>query len=104
MQLGVDDHVTSAMNPILKKLLHKGQTPVLLLSSPPEFAEVAALLGPGVDVQPKGKYGFVLAFAPSAKDARKVAKIVAKALSDAKAVFWLAYPKGTSQKYKGADI
>jgi hypothetical protein len=91
------------MNPILKKLLFKGQGPVLLLRAPGEFGETAAAFGTPVHSSAKGAYPFVLAFAKSLSDADAIAKTVDKALAS-DGVFWMAYPKGTSKKYKGADI
>src|SRR5437868_14264663 len=91
------------MNPVLKKLLYKGQAPVLLLRAPEEFASTAAAFGGGVHTAAMGKYGFALAFAKSLADADAISKSAAKALED-DALFWMAYPKGTSKKYKGADI
>lgn len=90
------------MNPILKKLLFKGQNPVLLLGAPAEFKKTTQAFGSTLHTSPKGQYDFVLAFAYSLADAEKTAKIVSKALSE-KGIFWMAYPKGTSKKYK-ADI
>ena len=90
------------MNPVLKKLLYKGQAPVLLLRAPEEFAETGADFG-AVHTAPKGKYPFVLAFAKSLADADAIAMSVGKSLEEG-ALFWMAYPKGTSKKYKGADI
>ncbi|HJT25276.1 MAG TPA: hypothetical protein VJ873_11920 [bacterium] len=90
------------MNPILKKLLFKGQSPVLFLGAPPEFKKTAKAFGGTIHTNAKGQYDFVLAFAYSLADAKKIAKIVSKALGE-KGIFWMAYPKGTSKKYK-ADI
>ncbi|HEY3321561.1 MAG TPA: DUF3052 domain-containing protein [Planctomycetota bacterium] len=91
------------MNPVLKKLLYKGQSPVLLLQAPAEFKEIAKDFAGPVHTAPKGKYAFVLAFAKSLADADALAPMVADALEE-KALFWMAYPKGTSKKYKKADI
>ncbi len=90
------------MNPVLKKLFYKGQSPVLLLGAPAEFKKTAAAFGSKPHASPKGRYDFVLAFAYSLSDAEKIAKTASKALSE-KGIFWMAYPKGTSKKYK-ADI
>jgi hypothetical protein len=89
------------MNPILKKLLFKGQSPVLLLRAPGEF-DGAAFDVP-IHTSAKGSYPFVLAFAKSLADAEAIAKTAGKALAP-DGIFWMAYPKGTSKKYKGADI
>lgn len=91
-----------AMNPVLKKLFYKGQSPVLLLAAPKEFGITAKTFDGTVHTSPKGQYDFILAFAYSLADAEKIAKTVSKALNE-KGIFWMAYPKGTSKKYK-ADI
>jgi hypothetical protein len=90
------------MNPILKKLFFKGQDPLLLLNAPQEFGKTAKAFAVTIHTSPKNRYGFVLAFAYSLDDAKKIAKGVAKALAEG-GTFWMAYPKGTSKKYK-ADI
>ncbi len=46
---------------------------------------------------------FVLAFVRSLTEAAEAAGMVGPALADG-AVFWLAYPKGTSRKYPKVDI
>src|SRR6476619_3862371 len=91
------------MNPVLKKLLYKGQSPVLLLGAPPEAAALAKAFGAPVHAKPAAgtKYGFALARSLAELDA--IAKTTARALADG-ALFWSAYPKGTSKAYKGADI
>jgi hypothetical protein len=89
------------MDALLKKLRFKGQEPVLLLNAPPEFVAAAKGLG-AFHTAPKGSYPFVLAFAKSMADGKKVAKAVKGKLAEG-AIFWMAYPKGTSKKYK-ADI
>jgi hypothetical protein len=93
------------MNPVLKKLLYKGQSPVLLLGAPPEAAALARALDAPAHPRPAAgtKYGFVLAFARSLAELDAIAKTARGALADG-ALFWSAYPKGTSKKYKGADI
>jgi hypothetical protein len=91
-----------SMNPILKKLFFKRQDPVLLLGAPPEFRETAAAFGVTLHPTPKGSYDFILAFTRSLAEAEKIARKASKVLSE-KGIFWMAYPKGTSKKYK-ADI
>lgn len=90
------------MNPVLKKLLYKGQNPVLLLASPPGFKKIIEAFDSKPQTKPKGHYDFILAFAYSLSDSQKIAGTAAKVLSE-KGIFWMAYPKGTSKKYK-ADI
>jgi hypothetical protein len=87
------------MNPILKKLFFKNQQPVLLLNLPPELPTLSKELGPQTHTSPKGKYGFILAFVKSMAEGEKLAKSLPKHM-DEKTVVWVAYPKGTSKKYK----
>jgi hypothetical protein len=88
------------MQAILKKLVYKGQTPVLVLNVPPEGTALAKALG----AKPvKGEAAFILAYARDMAAAEKAAKVAAKQLAEG-GLFWLAYPKGSSKKYKGADI
>ena len=91
------------MSPVLKKLAFNGQSPVLLLHAPDEFKKVAAGFGVPIHTVAKGSYDFALVFAKSMADGEKTGKIMGKVLGE-KAVFWMAYPKGTSKKYKGVDI
>lgn len=88
------------MQAILKKLFYKGQTPVLVLNAPAEGAALAKALG----AKPvKGEAAFILAYAKDMAAAEKSAKAASKQLAEG-GIFWLAYPKGSSKKYKGADI
>jgi hypothetical protein len=89
----------SAPNPVLKKLQFKSQEPVLLLDSPAELKPLAKAFGVKVHTQPKGKYAFLLCFVKSLAEGEKLARLLAKLLEE-KAVLWVAYPKGTSKKYK----
>ena len=94
------------MNPTLKKMFFKGQEPVLLLEAPPEFTSVAADFGVSVFTSAQGakfKSPFILAFAQSQAQAKKAAAVAAKSLEEG-GMFWLAYPKGTSKKYKKSDL
>ncbi|MEO8904427.1 MAG: DUF3052 domain-containing protein [Polyangiaceae bacterium] len=92
-----------AMNPILKKLHFKGQSPVLVLAAPAEFKDTKAAFEVPVHSAAKGRYGFVLAFAKSQAEATAHAKAAKKALADEHSLLWLAYPKGSSKKYQ-ADV
>ncbi len=92
------------MEAVLKKLHYKGQTPVLVLSLPSELSALKEAFGAPVHSASKGAYGFVLGFAKSQTEAKTIAKALKKALADEKALLWLAYPKGSSKKYKGVDL
>jgi len=91
------------MDPILKKLMFRGQSPVLLVNAPAEFKSTAANFGVPVDEKPKRTYGFALGFVKSLAEADTLARSMRRSLDD-KSVFWVAYPKGTSKKYKDVDI
>jgi hypothetical protein len=87
---------------ILKKLFFRGQTPAMVLNAPPEAKPLVAAFGPVVLEAAKGQAAFALAYAVNRAAAARIAKAAPKFLKDG-AVFWVAYPKGTSKKYK-ADI
>jgi len=91
-----------AVEAILKKLVFKGQRPALVLHAPPEAQALTAAFGPQTLTSPKGPAAFVLAYCVDQAAAAKLGKAAPKFLADG-AVFGVAYPKGTSKKYK-ADI
>src|SRR4051812_34087502 len=93
------------MRPVLKKLLYKGQTPVLVLGAPPEVAPTVKAFRAPTHAKPAAgtKYDFVLGFARSIAELDAIAKTAGRVLADA-GLFWSAYPKGTSKKYKGVDV
>lgn len=91
------------MNPILKKLQFKGQSPVLVLQAPPEFKTTRAAFDVPVHSAINGVYAFAIAFAKSRAEAAAHAKALKKSLADDTALLWLAYPKGSSKKYE-ADL
>jgi len=89
-------------HPVLKKLFYKGQAPALVLDAPPEAKALLAAFKPAALQSPKGKAAFALAYCVDKAAAAKLGKAAPKFLEQG-AVFWVAYPKGTSKKYK-ADI
>jgi hypothetical protein len=86
-------------NPTLKKLQYKGQSPALVLDPPAEFADVVRDIEGDIHSRPTASYDFAIAFVTSVEGATAVAANATAALSPA-AVFWLAYPKQTSKRYK----
>jgi hypothetical protein len=86
-------------NPVLKKLQYKGQSPALVMDPPPEFSAVAGDIEGDVHSRPSASYAFAIAFVKSVEEARDLATKAGPALSP-DAVFWLAYPKQTSKRYK----
>ena len=75
----------------------------MLLDAPPEFERSARNFGAPVDREVKGEYGFVLAFVKSLAAARVAGESMKDGLADG-GLPWLAYPKGTSKKYRNVDI
>ena len=90
------------MSPTFKKLNLKDQNRILILNAPQSFEpELAALGGVAVlrDLNHAGGMEFSLAFATKQKEVDTFAKAIAKkAAGDA--VVWIAYPKGSSKRYK----
>lgn len=91
------------MQAVLKKLFFKGQSPALVLNAPPEAKDLVKALGAETKEGAQGSAAFIVAFAPSMAVATKTAKVAAKALAEG-GNLWVGYPKGSSKKYKGADL
>jgi hypothetical protein len=87
------------VNAVLRKLLYKSQSPVLLLDAPPEFDAVRRDFGDEVDAGRARPHPFALAFVKSAAEADAAAAVIRSATSPG-ALIWVAYPKGTSKRYK----
>ncbi len=88
------------MTPLFKKLNLVVQPVIHVLNAPASFeAELAALEGVDVRRAVKGKISFLLAFAETQAEVDAASQKVAKA-ADGDATVWIAYPKGTSRKYK----
>ena len=90
------------MPSVFDKLNLKDQTEIVVLNAPESFGpELAALRGVSVlrdAVAPK-QITFALAFATKQKELDAISRTLAKkATGDA--ILWIAYPKGTSKKYK----
>lgn len=90
------------MTPLFRKLNCKGQHTVHVLDAPESFeVELQALEGVVVEraLAPGDRLGFGIAFATTrARLDELSAALVASAVEDA--VVWLAYPKGTSRRYR----
>lgn len=87
------------MNPILKKLGLKAQSPVLIINAPEEYNEVMDGIEAEVHTEIKDRYEFIQIFSRDLAEAGKYAEGAVKALSG-DGYLWLCYPKGTSKKYK----
>jgi hypothetical protein len=91
------------MNAIFKKLNYKDQAAIYVVNAPASFHPAMDEMRPITAVHDSlGKVkdaSFALAFATGQAEVDKFAAQVAKATSG-DAVVWVAYPKGTSKKYK----
>lgn len=88
------------MTPLFTKLNLKDQDAVTVLKAPASFErELAALKGVEIRRDARKDTAFLLAFAMTLKDVATAAK-VAETKTSGDAVVWIAYPKGTSKKYK----
>lgn len=91
------------MNALFQKLNFKGHKAIHILNAPESFQAAMEEMRPLTSVQTtlaRAKdVQFALAFATKKAEVDKFADQVAKA-SAGDAVIWIAYPKGTSKKYK----
>jgi hypothetical protein len=91
------------MNAIIKKLQYKLQEHVLIVNTPAEFRDVLADWKNITKVHTKpvagAGYSFVLLFVKTDADVKAAAKQYIPLL-EPDPVFWMAYPKKTSKKYK----
>jgi hypothetical protein len=91
------------MDSIFSKLNYKEGHPLYILNQPQTFENTLRTLSPGIEVfrsvNPTDRIDFILAFTTSKLELEKFAKSVNPCLKG-DVVFWLAYPKGTSRKYK----
>ena len=98
------------MTAIFKKLNLKEQREILVLSAPESFeADLAELedvrilrsldQGEQSQLPVAGTVSFLLAFVTRLDEIEKLASVLAEK-SPGDAVVWLAYPKGSSKKYK----
>jgi hypothetical protein len=90
------------MASVFDKLNLKEQTQIVVLNSPESFEpELKALRGVSAqrDLKSAGQIEFSLAFVTKQKEVDTLGKAIAKK-AKGDAVVWLAYPKGSSRKYK----
>jgi hypothetical protein len=90
------------MNPVLKKLGVKEQSPILIINAPEEYKEIIGDISSEIHTEINGKYKFIQIFAKELSEAKEIAGKAIKAL-DGDGHLWFCYPKGTSKKYK-SDI
>lgn len=87
------------MDAAVQKLKLKGQNPVLVLELPEDLGRLLADLPAEVHTSVRGKYSFILAFVRDLAGAKKIADTLVRAYKVG-GYLWIAYPKGTSKKYK----
>ncbi len=91
------------MDAIFKKLNLKNQPVVFVLQHPEVFEESLSSIASNHNIKTKvrktDKIEFFIAFVTKKADIDKIVHQVAPLLNG-DAVFWMAYPKGTSKKYK----
>lgn len=105
--IAVAQHLRSArihlMNAIFKKLNFKNQPAIHVINAPesflPAMEEMRGLAEVRTAMTGAKNVNFALAFAIRQSEVDKFAGQVAKSIAD-DAVVWVAYPKGTSKKYK----
>ena len=91
------------MNPLLKKLNFKEPKQVVLLNLPEDLGNLAAafslLAQVHKDFTTVEKADFTIAFATKQEQVDAAADLIAQN-TEGDAVVWLAYPKGSSKRYK----
>lgn len=91
---------SSLMSALFKKLNLSTQSIIHVLNAPASFEpELAALAGITVKRAVAEKCGFAIAFVICQSELDEASKSLANACAG-DAALWLAYPKGTSKKYK----
>ena len=86
------------MHAALKKLLYKGQDPILVMNAPALYSPFLGGLACRIDTRPRGKYGFIQLFAATRAELEPKLDAALAAL-DGDSVFWICYPKKTSKSY-----
>ena len=90
------------MASVFAKLNLKDQREILVVDPPSSFeAELAGLAGVDVLRDPRQvtNVGFALLFAASQADVDRLSALMPQKL-ETDAIFWIAYPKGSSGKYR----
>lgn len=91
------------MTQLFKKLNYKDQKEICIVNNPPEFAgevsEMRNITSVKHDVEECRGLEFILTFVKSKDDVDRLVPIIDGKLSG-DGIVWLAYPKGTSKKYK----
>ena len=93
--------MNTVQSSLWKKLMYKGQSPLLLMGLPEELSQ--ALVFPveaEVETVPQREaYGFLLCFSEMVANLAPVVEASAGRL-EGDAVYWIAYPKKSSRRYR----
>ena len=88
------------MTPLFKKLTLGTLRRIHVLNAPESFEpELTALDGVEIKRDARGKIAWALAFAATQDELDKAGHALAKA-ADGDAQLWIAYPKGSSKRYR----
>ena len=88
------------MTPLFKKLNLGALQRIHVLNAPESFEpELAALAGVEIKRDARGKIAWALAFAVTQDELDKASHALVKA-ADGDAQLWIAYPKGSSKRYR----
>jgi hypothetical protein len=91
------------MSPVFKKLNFKDQAVIYLVDAPGSFQAECSLMEGLTEIKsglPKtGKADFIIGFCTQQQQVDALAHKASKLLEE-DGLFWIAYPKGTSKKYK----
>ena len=91
------------MNPIFAKLHYKAQPEIVVLNVPDEFVSIVEEMRPLAtiltDPQQVQEVSFAIAFVKTQDKVDELSTLLAAKLPG-DGVLWLAYPKGSSKKYK----
>ena len=91
------------MNPIFAKLNYKAQLEIAVINAPDEFLPVVADMQPLATIITNPEQiqqgGFAIAFVKTQNEVDAISTGLAGKLNG-DALLWLAYPKGSSKKYK----
>jgi hypothetical protein len=87
---------------VFEKLNLKAQTEIVVLGAPPSFeVELGKLQGVKISrsLPKRARVAFALAFVTKLAEVESIAKSLSK-LAEGDPVIWVAYPKGSSKRYK----
>lgn len=91
------------MNPVFKKMNYKEQKVIHAINSPASFEkdlnEMVAFAAIKKQLKATDKAEFIICFCTKLKEVETAATLAQKTLQD-DGMIWIAYPKGTSKKYK----